>query len=574
MAEPIGEITIVGGGTAGWMAAVFLITRLNNRPERPPVRVTLIESPNVPTVGVGEATVPGMRELLKQLGISEARFMAHCNASFKLGVRFVNWDKTPEGGPGCYDHPFDGLGTAIRGVNPAYAYHRFGRGGGLANLGDALSPCTRLIDEKRGPKTAEQGDYDYAVGYAYHLDAGLFAGLLRQVAVERGVLHVLDDVDDLQYDARGHISALVLRERGPRPVELVVDCTGFKSLILQQALGEPFESFQPYLFNDKALAVQIPHQDVSQLEPCTRSTALGAGWVWRVPLYSRIGTGYVFSSQFRSDQEAIDEFLQHLGPEGEGAEPRVIPMRIGRAQRTWVKNCVAVGLSGGFIEPLESTAIFIIEAALRWLVSNLPDKDFDPAVAERYNGLMRGVYEEVRDFIALHYQTSNRRDTAYWQAVQSDLEVPDSLQAKLERWRSHLPAEADFEQTYLFGFWSYLIVLFGKHFYEEARFPEAEALEPQDWQSFAAWVDEQKQGLAGQLPGHFDLLNQIRQRGRPEPLPEAPRAAPAGLPLGGQAAPSVPLPGQSFGVQISWKQPRPEAPPPAEVFQPEEGNLL
>ena len=565
MVEPIRDITIVGGGTAGWMAAVFLVTRLNKRPDKPPVRVTLIESPNVPTVGVGEATVPGMRELLKQLAIPEATFMERCNASFKLGVRFVNWDKRPDGAPGCYDHPFDGLGVAIQGANPAYHYHRFGRGGRLANLGDALSPSTRLIDERRGPKTAEQEDYDYAVGYAYHLDAGLFAGLLRGIAVERGVLHVLDDVDDLERDARGHISALTLRRRGPWPVELVIDCTGFRSLILQTALEEPFDSFSKYLFNDKALAVQIPHRDVSGLEPCTRSTALGAGWVWRVPLYSRIGTGYVFSSRFRSDQEAIDEFLQHLGSEGEGAEPRVIPMRIGRARQTWVGNCVAVGLSGGFIEPLESTAIFIIEAALRWLVADLPDRDFDPALQARYNERMQGLYEEVRDFIALHYLASNRRDSAYWQAVQSELEVPESLKAKLALWRERLPVGADFERSYLFGYWSYLIVLFGKHFYDDAVFAEAKGLQEAEWRRFEDWVEHQKAGLVARLPNHFELLNRIRLRARPAPQEDSA--------LGEAPRPSVPLPGQGVGVRISWKQGRPEA-PPVETPPAEGAHLL
>ncbi|MDJ0981114.1 MAG: tryptophan 7-halogenase [Kiloniellales bacterium] len=567
MAEPIREITIVGGGTAGWMAAVFLITRLNKRPGRPPVRVTLVESPNVPTIGVGEATVPGMRELLKQLEIPEATFIERCNASFKLGVRFVNWDKQPDGSPGCYDHPFDGLGVEIEGTNPAYHYHRFGRGGALSNLGDALSPSTRLIEERRGPKTIDQDDYDYAVGYAYHLDAGLFAGLLREIAVERGVLHVLDDVDDLERDDRGHIAALILRERGRWPVELVIDCTGFRSLILQTALEEPFESFSPYLFNDKALAVQIPHKDVTGLEPCTRSTALGAGWVWRVPLYSRVGTGYVFSSRFRSDQEAIDEFLQHLGDEGVGVEPRVIPMRIGRARRTWVGNCVAVGLSGGFIEPLESTAIFIIEAALRWLVSNLPDRDFDPALQARYNEQMQGLYEEVRDFIALHYLTSNRRDSAYWRVVHEELEVPDSLKAKLPLWRERLPEAADFERSYLFGYWSYLIVLFGKHFYDDTRFARAEGLQESEWRRFEAWVEQQKAGLVAQLPNHFELLNQIRSRARPRPMA---RPEPAFVESG---RPSVPLPGQGVGVQISWKQGRPEAPDAESIVQ-DGANLL
>ena len=360
MAEPIYEVTIVGGGTAGWLAALMCVTLLNRDPDEPFTGATVIESPNIPTVGVGEATVPAMRELLKQLDIDEALFMARCNASFKLGVRFVDWDVDPRRDHSSFDHPFDGIGIDLRGVNPSYHFHKFGAVEGAGPFGDHLSPSTLLIDNCKAPKQSGHGNYEFTVGYAYHLDAGLFAELLKEIAVSRGVMHVLDDVEAIEQDAAGLVTALELRERGRWPVEFVIDCTGFRGLIMNQSLNEPFVSFDRQLLNDRAVAVQIPHSDTARLEPCTRSTALEAGWSWRVPLFSRLGTGYVFSSAFKTDQEAIDEFLAHLGPAGAGAEPRVIAMRVGRSRRSWVGNCVAVGLSGGFIEPLESTAIFIV----------------------------------------------------------------------------------------------------------------------------------------------------------------------------------------------------------------------
>ena len=547
MGGPIREITVVGGGTAGWLAAVMLRTQLNRRPGREPVRVTLVESPTLPTVGVGEATVPSMRELLKQLAIDEGEFIRRCNVSFKLGVRFVDWDVDPRAGHRWYDHPFDGVGVDLQGVNAGYHFRKFGAAPGCGAFGDHISPSTRLIDRYKGPKSIGQGEYDYRVGYAYHLDAGLFAGYLREIGTERGVNHLLDDVDGVERDAAGLIAALRLREGGRWPVDLVIDCSGFRALIIQQALEEPFIPYDRWLLNDRAIPVQIPHADPARLPPCTRSTALEAGWSWRVPLWSRIGTGYVYSSAFKTDEEAIDEYLAHLGPAGAGAEPRVIRMRVGRSRRSWVGNCVAVGLSSGFIEPLESTAIYIIEMSVRLLLSNLPDRDFDAAPRDRFNARMEAFYEEVRDFVALHYIAAKRRDTPYWRAAGNDLAVPDGLADRLERWKTALPAPDDFERTSLFGFWSYLIVLFGKGWYEGRRLALDDGATEEGWRDFCRWMEGEKAKLVEALPDHYDLVRRLRgEDEEPEPLP-IPAILPAGAPLS-----SVPLPGQAMRASVSW----------------------
>lgn len=551
MAERIEEVTIVGGGTAGWLAAVYLVTLLNQRAdEGGGTKVTLIESPDVPTVGVGEATVPTMCRTLRALGISEAEFMRRCNASFKLGVRFVNWDHDADGKALEYVHPFDGVGSDIFGFSPAYHFHKFAPPGDI-DLGRHVSPSGTAIDNLRGPKPIGGPDYEGRINYAYHLDAGLFADMLSEIGRERGVEHVLDDVERIEQDERGFITALDLKRAGRRPVEFVLDCTGFRGMIIHQTLGVPFESGSKYLLNDRALAVQLPHRDVRKLAPCTRSTALGAGWSWRVPLFSRIGTGYVFSSQFRSDDQAMDEFLAYLGPEGKGAEPRALGMRIGRSQRAWEKNCVAIGLSSGFIEPLESTAIFIIESTVRWLALHFPDKDFNPVLANRVNRLVRELYEEIRDFIILHYRTSNRRDTDYWRVAAEETDLPDSVAESLELYRHMLPHSDQYDRGYLFSVWSYLIVLANKGWFDGIDFPAERAVSAQDWAAYTRHVDGIKRQLLDELPNHYELVAAIRGDGPAipaQPFTGAPAAAVAPtLGVGG------PVPGPRITIRPKEK---------------------
>lgn len=501
-------VTIVGGGTAGWVTAMVLNSALNGHSDGPRVRITLIESPNVPTVGVGESTVPGMPRLLQQLGIDEKQFMRQCNASFKLGVRFVHWHEDHDGRPLEYFNLFNSP-VAIHGLNPGYHFHRFAGPERYGEFADALVPNGDLIRARRGPRRAEAGDYEGEIGYAYHVDAALFALFLRDLCVARGVEHLLDDVVDVQQGEGGFVTALKLRERGLLPVQLVVDCTGFRSRIIGQVLGEPFEPYSDVLLCDSALAVQIPHPEPGQIEPCTRSTALGAGWAWRVPLHSRVGTGYVFSSRFRSDEEAIHEFLGFLGPQAKDAEPKVIRMRIGRMRRHWVKNCVAIGLSSGFIEPLEATAIYMIETAARWLVRHFPDRAMSPQLADSYNRLTNTLYEEIRDFIVLHYYSSNRREP-FWLAARQEIELPAALATRLELWRTTLPNAIDTTGDRLFDAWNYLDVLYCKGTFRDCSYPLEGSISRADWDGFTRRLANFKRRLVAGLPDHFELLEAIR----------------------------------------------------------------
>lgn len=507
MADRIDNITIIGGGTAGWMAATFLISGLSRGVDGHQVGVTLIESPNIPTVGVGEATVPGMPRVLNQLGIDEAEFLRRTNASFKLGVRFTDWNRDAAGNPRSYIHPFN-TGAYIRGWNPAYYYNKFGRAEHPDGT-DGMIVSPAMIERMKGPKMLDAKGYEGTIGYAYHLDAKLFSEYLKEIAVARGVRHILDDLEDVTLGEAGNVASLRLKERGDFPVEFVIDCTGFRGLVIKDALGEPFETLDRYLLNDRALAVQLPHQDPTALEPCTRSTALGAGWAWRVPLFNRVGTGYVFSSAFRSDDQAIDEFMTHLGPQAAGYEPRAIAMRVGRSRRSWVKNCLAIGLSGGFIEPLESTAIYMIEMGIRWFLTYLPDKSNDPALAHKFNGLMETLYSEVRDFIVLHYCLGNRTEP-YWQAARSEIEVPETLRQNLALWRHAIPSVNDPPSSFLFNNWSYIFVLYGKGYFDGVNFALEGSLNERDWRRYAERLSRIKQRLTSELPGHYELLNAIR----------------------------------------------------------------
>jgi tryptophan halogenase len=519
MDNHVTSVTIVGGGTAGWLTALMMQTMLNRRAEHPAVHVTLIESPNIPTVGVGEATVPGMPRLLQQMGINESEYMLRCNATFKCGVRFADWSVDKDGTPITYLHPFNSA-HYIEGLNPALHFHHFEASQGRTDLTDGLVPNKRFIERYRGPRQTGAADYDSAFGYAYHLDAGLFAQYLREVTLERGVTHILDDVKEVRLDERGFVSELELAERGTFPIEFVIDCSGFRGLIINKALGEPFVPWGHHLLCDRALAVQVPHTDIERLDPCTTSTALGAGWVWNVPLYTRIGTGYVFSSTHRSDDEAWDEFRQYLTAKGldTSKEPRAVSMRVGRTRNGWVKNCVAIGLSSGFVEPLESTAIYIIEMSARMLLHHFPDKAISPTLAKHYNAEMAALYDEILSFIVMHYVTSNRTDSQFWVDAREGVDIPQPLQDSLEFWKYSFPGPTDTAGQHLFNHWNYLFVLYAKGYFDGLTFPQEGSVNRADWDKFCFNLEVTKDALTEAMPSHYELVTDIRKSAEPKPV--------------------------------------------------------
>ena len=546
MINRVEQITIVGGGTAGWLTAMILGTFLNRSDEGPPVRITLIESPKVPTVGVGEATLASLQFLMKQLAIDEAEFFRRTNASFKLSVRFGDWAVDPAGQGISFFHPFN-TPPYLAGIQPIYHYKRFGAAEGSLDLADAMVVNSALIRANRGPRNLGAANYERAIAYAYHVDAALLGEFLRDVAVSRGIRHIRDDIVEVVQEEDGSVSALRLEQGGLHPVELVVDCTGFRGLIVQQALSEPFVPFSDQLLCDRAIPVQLPHAQPARLEPCTRATALDAGWVWRVPLFSRVGTGYVYSSAFRSDEEAHDEFLRHVRAVGdlpaEAHDPdlNVIRMKIGRIRRPWVKNCVAIGLAGGFLEPLESTAIAMTETSARWLAGLLPDRQMSPEIADRFNAKVERLYDEVRDFIVTQYYTSNRPEP-FWQAARKDIKLSDKLRENLALWRRILPDEGDTPGYRIFDHWNYIYTLWPKGYFQDRAYPLEGSVSHHSWQGYSRQLAQKKARLVDSLPEHAELIRAIR--GEIE-HPEASQShsLPSGYRTRAAQRPTVPLPG-------------------------------
>jgi len=523
MSNRVERVTIVGGGTSGWLTALILNAHLNIDSRQPRVAISLIESPDAPRIGVGEATIQNLKNTLNRVGLDESEFIRRCNASFKLAVRFVGWSGTIRNAPTDYYTPLNDP-LVCGGLDPIYHFCKFGPhllGGSFA---ESVFPNVTLIKAGRGPKRLGAPNYTWDINYAYHVDAALLAEQMRDFAVARGIEHLRDNVVDVLHDETGAIAALQLERLGRYSVELVVDCTGFKALIWGRMGAEPFRSFGDRLLNDRAVWAQIPHPDPTKIEPCTRASALGAGWVWRIPLFSRIGTGYVYCSAFRNDEEARAEFLEHLRATGDlpadGRDPetRVIKMRIGYTRQPWIKNCVAIGLSGGFVEPLESTGIYTIDAAAHQLVINFPDKQCSPEFANAFNSRAASLMEEIVDFLQVLFVTTNRTEP-YWLAAREETRRSDWLKEKLALWRRRFPHPEDTYENRLFDFGLYTFSLYPRGYFAKIHPPLEGSIKLQDWNGFGQHLQAQVQQLLRMLPSHHDLLTSIRAS--PSLAPEA-----------------------------------------------------
>jgi tryptophan halogenase len=320
----------------------------------------------------------------------------------------------------------------------------------------------------------------------------------------------------VKLDDRGYISSLRLQERGDWPVELVIDCTGFRGLLINKALGEPFVSYSDYLLNDRAIPMQVRHWDPDRIPSGTGAIAMDAGWVWHIPLRTRVGAGYVFCSKFKSDDEALAEFRKFLGTAGEGLEPQpTIKMRVGRNRRSWVKNCIAIGLSSGFLEPLESTAIMTLELQSRWLLAYFPSTDFEEPLANQYNTSVNRLYDEVRDFLGVHFCLSDRKG-AFWDAVRNEAKKSDSLQTHLELWKYSLPNPADPRTNNVFNHWNFLSVLMGKNFYRHSQLTAgAEQIPLPLWKRYCAENEAWKRPIIARLASHNQLIEHMHAQASP-----------------------------------------------------------
>jgi tryptophan halogenase len=491
--QAISRVAIIGGGSAGWMAGAALANTLQGK-----CRAVLVESEEIGIVGVGEATIPPLKLFNAQLGIDENDFMKATQGSFKLGIEFVDWARKGH----RYMHPFGQFGADFDSI-PVHQYWLRARShGDDSELGDYSLACVaarrgRFSRPTRDPRLV-QSTFDYA----YHLDAALYARYLRKYAEQRGVERIEGRVEKVELDSEsGLIEAVQLADGGRVEADFFIDCTGFRGLLIEQALKTGYEDWTHWLPCDRAVAV--PSAPGGDFTPYTRSTAQAAGWQWRIPLQHRVGNGHVYCSRFIDDDNAADTLLSSL--DGDPlAEPRFLRFTTGRRKKFWNRNCVAIGLSAGFMEPLESTSIHLIQSAISRLLALFPDRSFDPLLEQEYNRITINEYERVRDFLVLHYHATEREDSELWRYCAS-MPIPDELQYKIDHFRRY--GRLVTEGLELFQNPSWLAVHIGQFNWPERYDPLVDERAGIDAEKRLAGLRRVIGEAADAMPGHREFID-------------------------------------------------------------------
>lgn len=493
MNEPsIREVVIVGGGTAGWMAAAALVRLLDTHS----MTITLIESDDIGTVGVGEATIPPITAYNNMIGVNEDEFLAATKATFKLGIEFVDWGRIGE----RYFHPFGPFGQDFQGVHFHQLYLRETRRRKLPDISEwSMSATAAALG--RFARPAPDAPLPLSqLGYAFHFDAGLYARFLRGIAERQGAHRIEGKIVDAKLGPAGEVTDVTLADGRSISGELFIDCSGFRGLLIEETLKTGYESWARWLPCDRALAV--PSAYPGKPDPFTRSTARSAGWQWRIPLQHRMGNGLVYSSAHLADQQAEAVLLANLEGEPQ-AEPRRLSFQAGRRRLAWNGNVVSLGLASGFVEPLESTSIHLIQSGIVKLLALFPDRSFAPVERAEYNRQMKDVFEDVRDFIILHYKATERGDSDFWSYCRT-MDVPDSLAHKLELWRSK--GRIFREGRELFGTASWVAVLLGQGMVPQAHEPPADAIDEAVISDALDRMRLSYRKMAEQMPLHGDFI--------------------------------------------------------------------
>ncbi len=487
------------------MTAVML-NRLIGGADR---EITLVESDAIGTIGVGEATVPPLVKFLREMDIDEKMFLQRCHGTYKLGIQFTDWHENNRE----FNHPFGVIGGLIDALPAFHHWADLARRNLTGQPYDSLAPNSIGAQENRAPRSEGQTSSIADCGaYAYHLDAGAFADMLRDVALQRGVKRVVDEVRQVRLDAKGNIASLVTQQGRELPGDFFIDCSGFRGLLMEQALKDPWIDWSDLLLCDRAVA--MPLTQTGEYPPYTRATARVAGWTWRIPLSHRIGSGYVFSSRHTSDDEALATLQQAAGATPAAGEPFFLGMRVGRRQSFWRGNCLAIGLSGGFLEPLESTGIYLIQAALKLFAHYFPDQNLEPLLIQRYNQRMAAKMEEVRDFIILHYALSSRPGEPFWEDARS-VKLPDSLQELLALYRRNGIVET--ETNALFPDTSYYAILGGLGYLPQSMHPRAALSVRQSVLDIMQKIQAQNRDVVNAMPDHYEALRGLHGDGLPTP---------------------------------------------------------
>ncbi len=481
------------------------------------LQVTLVESSETPPIGVGEGTWPTMRDTLRRIGLSETEFVRRCHVSFKQGSRFDGWARGDADDAGDrYYHPFSlPIGHGDVDVVPAWLDAPSGRA-----FADLVSPSVQVCDAGRAPKQAQTPEFAAVANYAYHFDAGLFGQMLREHAVSKlGVRHVVDHVDAVLTHENGDIAALQTREQGRIEADLFIDCSGLASRLIDQHFGVPLKSEREVLFNDAALAIQVPYaQADAPLASATIATAWAKGWIWDIGLPTRRGVGVVFARAHANEDEAqsaLQSYLDATGAPAERGTPRLLRFEPGYREKFWVRNCVAIGLSSGFIEPLEASALALVELSAARLCAELPlSREVMEAAATRFNDDFSYRWARVIDFLKLHYALSQRDDSDYWRAHRDPATWPARLRELLPMWRLRPPARHDFGRIdEVFPAASYEYVLYGMGFKPEPLPATAATL--QAGQACFEEAARLARRLVPALPGHRSLIDHIHSHGLP-----------------------------------------------------------
>lgn len=438
------------------MAANHLGVELSRDPE---IEITLIESKDVPVIGVGEGTVPRIKETLNKFGISEVDLLSSCDTTFKTGIKFSNWMSKKSGAhEHCYYHPFSSPYPQGFDVTDYWL-------GVKKNLGfSRLSDIYEIAERNRCPKHKSSPPYAGAVDYAYHFNAGKFSELIASNAKRRfGVRHKFETVKNARLNSSGYIEALIYASGSEEVFDFYIDCSGFSAILLGEVLQAPFEDMSSRILTDTALVFQKPTSESSEIQPYTSAAAHKAGWIWDIPLTNRRGLGCVYSSAHMSESEAVSEFSHYLGRSLETDNVRNISMKIGFRRESWKNNCIALGLAQGFVEPLEAKSILVTDFSASMLAKSFPRFSEDISVLSGYfNRAVRYTWERVIDFVQLHYCISDRRDSGFWMDCTEGAPRSDVLAERLERWSVATPKSSDFFSTFdIFGVENHLFVLYG-----------------------------------------------------------------------------------------------------------------